>query len=79
MSWVFYGHLKEFMNDINTKYIFGKTAVVIYINNFQISSFPHCHMHVTLKEKYKMREIEELDQVVTTELPDSNLEPDLYA
>ena len=36
-------------------------------------------MLITLKEEYKLREIEEINQVLTAELPDPNLEPELYA
>ena len=79
VSRVFHGYLMELLDDIKKKHIFGKTAAVIYTIEFQKRGLPHCHMLITLKEEYKLREIEQIDQVVTAELPDPNLEPDLYA
>ena len=39
---------------------------------------PHCHVCIILHEEYKFHSTDQYDEIVSCELPDSKMEPELY-
>lgn len=67
---VFHAKVKELMRLITVKEIFGEVQTYIYTVEFQKRGLPHIHLLLCLKEHCKLREIEDIDKVVSAEIPD---------
>ena len=52
---------------------------VIYAIEFQKRGLPHAHILVFLKENYKCKGPSEIDQIISAEIPDKDVDPDGYA
>jgi len=75
---VFHCKLKELMDLILKKDIFGKAAALIYTIEFQKRGLPHCHILLTLDDDDKIRNTVDIDHVVSAEIPDAVLNPELF-
>lgn len=66
---VFKCKLKELMNAITTKDIFGKVEAIICTIILQKRGLPHAHILITLTENDKLVGVNNIDRVVCAEIP----------
>ncbi|EPB69310.1 hypothetical protein ANCCEY_11605 [Ancylostoma ceylanicum] len=76
---VFNGKLKELCDDLLKKNVLGEVEAYVYVIEFQKRGLPHCHMLLIMKEGWKVRTVEEVDNAVCAELPNPEEEPEAYA
>lgn len=75
---VFRGKLKEFMNDILEKDLFGKVTFYNYTIEFQKRGLPHAHIILGLHEKHKIKTEDQIDSIISAEIPDAEEDPELF-
>lgn len=75
---VFNLKLKELVDDLTKKQIFGKVNSFLYVVEFQKRGLPHAHILLILDKKSKLRTTDDYDQIVSAELPDAKLFPKLH-
>ena len=75
---VFRQKLRELLNDILKKHVFGKPIAHVYTIEFQKRGLPHAHMLVILADDCKPRDPSDYDMIVCAELPDPDLNPKLH-
>ncbi|XP_065215463.1 uncharacterized protein LOC135842058 [Planococcus citri] len=75
---VFHLKLKELLDDITKKEIFGKVLAYFYVIEFQKRGLPHSHILVILHEDFKIRNPQEIDNFVSAEIPNKQETPTLY-
>ncbi|XP_076042080.1 uncharacterized protein LOC143025982 [Oratosquilla oratoria] len=73
---VFKQHLNELMTDIKDRHVLGVPIAAIHVIEFQKRGLPHCHMLIMLREEDKIRTKEQIDNIVSAELP-SEHDPEL--
>ncbi|XP_076063445.1 uncharacterized protein LOC143038309 [Oratosquilla oratoria] len=73
---VFKQHLNELMIDIKDRHVLGVPIAAIHVIEFQKRGLPHCHMLIMLREEDKIRTKEQIDNIVSAELP-SEHDPEL--
>ena len=78
VSRVFSAKLKAFRHDILHNGIFGKGKVSVHVIEFQKRGLPHAHILITLDDEYKIRDAEDIDDLICAEIPDQNEDPELY-
>ncbi|XP_076032957.1 uncharacterized protein LOC143020425 [Oratosquilla oratoria] len=66
---VFKQHLNELMTDIKDRHVLGVPTAAIHVIEFQKRGLPHCHMLIILREEDKIRTKEQIDNIVSAELP----------
>ncbi len=74
---VFMVKLKEMMDDLFKKHIFGVITAYTMVIEFQKRGLPHCHMLLMLQSDDKPRLPEQINNLVCAELPDPELYPRL--
>ena len=74
---VFYQKLKELLKDIKSG-AFGEISGFVYTVEFQKRGLPHAHILIFLKERYKIKDAEHVDKIVSAQLPDPVAHPMLY-
>ena len=75
---VFNLKLQAITNDILKKGLFGETVAHVYVIEFQKRGLPHAHILIILKTTDKIRTVEKIDEFVSAEIPDKNIDVDLY-
>jgi len=63
--------LKELINDIHKKHILGRTIAGIYVVKFQKRGLPHAHILIFFIEDFKPHTVEDVDHMISAELPNS--------
>lgn len=76
---VFKIKLKELIDDIVKKGIFGRVVSIIYTIEFQKRGLPHAHILITLHDDDKICGPVEIDKVVSAEIPSIQTQPKLHA
>ncbi|GKB05982.1 putative DNA helicase, partial [Tanacetum coccineum] len=66
---VFKMKLNDLMDDIKKGNHFGRVKAVIYTIEFQKRGLPHCHALIFLHEHDKISSTDEIDHVISAELP----------
>jgi hypothetical protein len=74
---VFHMKLKELLEDIAKKHVFGQPAAKIHVIEFQKRGLPHAHMLLILTPLNKPRTKEAIDGLVKAEIPDETTHPRL--
>ncbi|KAE9281598.1 hypothetical protein PR003_g27636, partial [Phytophthora rubi] len=69
--------LKALLKDLDEG-VLGRLLARIYVVEFQKSGLPHAHILIILEDEDKPRTREIIDKLVSTELPDKNVNPDLF-
>ena len=64
--------------EICKKHIFGKCIAFTYVIKFQKRGLPHVHMLIFLDNEDKIRNIDQVDQIISAEIPDKSTNPQLY-
>ena len=73
ISRVFNLKLKSLFDDILQKNILGRVTAHIYVIEWQKRGLPHAHILLCLEEKDKIKNVDDVDALVSAEIPDSNL------
>lgn len=74
---VFHAKVQELIRLICKVQIFGAVRAFLYTVGFQKLGLPHIHLLLTLDDNFKFRNPEEIDKVVSAEIPDPSNE-ELY-
>lgn len=75
---VFNAKVKELCTDLLKRHILEEVDAYVYVIEFQKRGLPHCHMLLIMKERWKARVADDVDEAVCAELPDRNTNPELY-
>ena len=75
---VFNQKLKSYLNDITKKQIYGRTIGYLHVIEFQKRGLPHAHILIILAPEVKIKTIEDVDALVSAELPDPDEFPNLF-
>ena len=75
---VFRLKLSSLLHDIRVRHVLGTVIASIHVVEFQKRGLPHAHMLFILDQENKLRESEEVDMVVCAEIPDQNVDPELF-
>eukprot|EP00794_Sanderia_malayensis_P002293 gene2293-biopygen2036 len=69
---VFHLKFKELLCDILDLNFFGKVVAYVYTVEFQKRGLPHTHMIISLANEDKPRTPEDVDRIISAEIPDEN-------
>ena len=75
---VFHMKLQEMMKDLCEKHCLGRVIAHVYVIEFQKRGLPHAHILLILASEDKIHSIEEIDSIISAEIPDRNLYPLAY-
>jgi len=75
---VFRLKLQELLDDVTFKSIFGTIVAKVYVIEFQKRGLPHCHMLIILSDASKIRDKDDIDRIVSAEIPDPLKNPRLH-
>ncbi|XP_068340932.1 uncharacterized protein [Pyrus communis] len=75
---VFRAKLEQLKEDIIEKGVLGSVVAYAYVIEFQKRGLPHVHMLVVLDENDKINNPDEYDRIVRAEIPNEDVEPQLY-
>ena len=78
VSRIFNLKLKALIDDLLNKYVLGKTVANVYIIEFQKQGLPHAHILLIMDHDDKIRDVKCIDNIICAEIPDHNIDPDLY-
>ena len=78
VSRVFNMKVKMLMDDIHKRFVLGKTVANVYVIEFQKRGLPHVHMLIHLDEADKLRDADDIDSLISAEIPDPDEHPALY-
>ncbi|KAL7084236.1 hypothetical protein ACP275_14G212700 [Erythranthe tilingii] len=76
---VFKIKLDQFIKEIKQGKVFGKVKSVMYTIEFQKRGLPHAHILIFLHPDYKYPNSEDIDKIISAEIPDENEDPVLYS
>lgn len=75
---VFRIKLKAILKDLKQNQLFGRTVASFHVVEFQKRGLPHAHILITLHQEDKPTTTEEINSMITAEIPNPTLEPELY-
>ena len=78
VSRVFHLKLKELLHDLIQQNVLGQVNAYVYTIEFQKRGLPHAHMVLFLADADKPRTTEDVDRLVSAEIPDPQLHPDFH-
>ncbi|KAF8087030.1 hypothetical protein N665_0602s0013 [Sinapis alba] len=70
--------LDKLMDDLTKKQILCKTVSAIYTVEFQKRGLPHAHILLFMDSQHKLPNAEDIDRIISAEIPDRFEEPKLY-
>ena len=76
---VFHQKLESLLDDIMNKNIFGEALSYVYTVEYQKCGLPHVHLLLFLDRMSCLSTPESIDQLISTELPDEETHPRLFA
>ncbi|CAN1310077.1 hypothetical protein LINPERPRIM_LOCUS27942, partial [Linum perenne] len=76
---VFRMKLQHLKDDINDHHIFGRTVAGMHTIEFQKRGLPHVHILVWLANNAKLETQEQIDQIISAQLPNPTEDPIGYA
>ena len=78
MARVFKAHLEELLTDIKERHVLGVPMAHVHVIEFQKRGLQHCHMLIIVREQCKLRNRNEIDRMISTEIPAPREDPELY-
>ena len=78
VSQVFNLKLKALVNNLLKKHVLGRTVADVYVIEFQKRGLPHVHILLIMEPDNKVRDVSQIDNIICAEIPDHNIDPDLY-
>ena len=75
---VFYSKLKEFIHLLTVRHILGKVKAYLWTVEFQKRGIPHAHILLTFESCDKIRNVKQLDSIISAEIPDKKKNPRLH-
>ncbi|XP_057740312.1 uncharacterized protein LOC130957472 [Arachis stenosperma] len=75
---LFKAKLEKLIKDIHKNRIFGVSKAVIYTIEFQKRGLPHAHILLFLAAEYKYPSPEDIDKIISAEIPDPLHDPNYY-
>ena len=75
---VFKLKLNRLIEDLTKKHVLGEVSSFVYVVEFQKRGLPHAHILLTMKFNFKPKTTEVVDKVICAELPDPDIDPELY-
>ncbi|KAL6514700.1 hypothetical protein OROGR_020279 [Orobanche gracilis] len=75
---VFKMKLDEMIKDLKERKMFGKPSAIVYTVEFQKRGLPHAHILLFLASDSKFHTAEDIDRVISAEIPDKESRPELY-
>ncbi|XP_031099731.1 uncharacterized protein LOC116003933 [Ipomoea triloba] len=78
LSRVFKIKLDDLLNDCKKYKLFGNVRSVLYTIEFQKRGLPHAHILLFLDQDATAGELHDLDAIISTEIPNPQLDPDYY-
>ncbi|CAF1106012.1 unnamed protein product [Rotaria sordida] len=75
---VFRLKLKEFLDDIVKRKIFGEILAYVYVIEHQKRGLSHAHCLFTLSNQDKIKTSDDVDNIISAELPNRHEQPELY-
>jgi hypothetical protein len=75
---VFKLKLDELLRDLYKSHVFGNVLGHVHVIEFQKRGLPHAHILLILERDHKPNPTDIVDQMVSAEIPDHTLFPDLY-
>ena len=75
---VFHEKVKKFLNEVDKKSILGRCIVYSYVIEFQKRELPHMHMLLFVSENNKIYNSDDVDKIISAEIPDKEQYPRLY-
>ena len=79
VSRVFKIYLDKIITEIYKEGILGKVVAFIEVIEFQKRGLPHAHLLIHLKSEDKLNSPQDVDNIISAEIPDKNLFPLLHA
>ncbi|GKV48132.1 hypothetical protein SLEP1_g54963 [Rubroshorea leprosula] len=70
--------LDHLLNDLRSGHIFGRVLAYTCTIEFQKRGLPHAHILLWLHSDDKPKSAEDLDKIISAEIPDEVLDPELY-
>ena len=78
VSRVFHLKLKALLHDLLQEDVLGRVTAYVYTIEFQKRGLPHAHMVLFLADADKPRTTEDVDRLVSAEIPDPQLQPEFH-
>lgn len=75
---VFHMKKEHLIKDITKADLFGKVRAYCWVIEFQKRGLPHMHMLIWLDDADKIRTVEQIDELISAEIPDPVTNPTLY-
>ncbi|KAG5863312.1 hypothetical protein JTB14_024439 [Gonioctena quinquepunctata] len=75
---VFQIKLQSFLDDLIQKKLYGLVINHQYVIEFQKRGLPHAHIVITFHEDDKLRTIENIDNIISAQIPDRQTQPLLH-
>lgn len=79
VSRVFKLKLSALCNDLFDKHILGRVRARVSVIEFQKRGLPHAHILIILHPSDKPKSVEDIDSIVSAEIPDPTIQPHLYS
>ena len=76
---VFQIYRNDILKDITERHVLGKCIAQIHVIEFQKRGKPHAHILIHFDENDKLRTPEDIDSLISAEIPDPDLYPALHA
>lgn len=70
--------LKELLHDLIEKAVLGSVKGYVYVIEYQGRGLPHAHILLILCNRDKPRTPEDIDKIVSAEIPDPDTHPRLF-
>ena len=78
VSRVFTLKLKELLDDLLERHVLGHVTAFVYTIEFQKRGLPHAHMVLFLTDTDKPRTAQDVDCLVSAEIPDPQVQPEFH-